>query len=105
MVKFGRITLKGIREGDVACRADVFLNIQKELKVPLTGLKEIKIGYLAFTETESDLDKLLTKKATDTLAKLGLQTSVPPKIRAQRAVICRQIDSYVGEHTQEELRK
>ena len=103
MVRFGKIVLKGAGEGVIADRAAVFLGIQKELKVPLTGLKPIKSGYLAMTETEQDVDKLLTVKAGETLAKLGLQTSVPPKVRAQRSIICRQVDSYVGEHTKEQL--
>ena len=49
------------------------------------------------------IDRLLTKNATDTLTKLGLKTSVPPKIRAQRAIICRQIDSFVGERGDREI--
>ena len=65
MVRFGKIVLKGAGEGAIADRAAVFLGIQKELKVLLTGLKPIKSGYLAMTETEQDVDKLLTVKARE----------------------------------------
>ena len=104
MVKFGKVVLKGVRDGAYAERAEVFLRLEKDLKIPLTGLKSIRSGYLAMTETEHDLDKLFSTKATVIFKKLGLQTSVPPKVRAQRSVICRQVDSYVGEHLADELK-
>ena len=58
MVGFGKIALKKIREGSMASRGEIFLNLQKNLKVPLTGLKPIRSGFHAFTETETDIDRL-----------------------------------------------
>lgn len=104
MVKFGKIVLKGIRDREVASRGDIFRRVQGEIKVPLTGLKEIKVGLLAFTEREEDVDKLLTGKAGKILEELGLETSVPPKVRAQRSIICRQVDSYVGGSSDRDLK-
>ena len=62
-------------------------------------------GFQAFMEREEDLDKLLTRKAQNTLKEIGLETKIPPKIKCQRSIICRQIDSYVGNHTPEQIRE
>ena len=101
MTKFSKILLRAI--DTVPTKEQVFAIVFKELNSPLTGLKLVRNGYLAFMEREEDLDKLLSKKAQDALKKIGLETKIPPKIRCQRSVICRQIDSYVGSHTEEEL--
>ena len=104
MAKFGKILLKERKGVKRAERSEVFLAVQKELKVPLTGLKPTNAGYVAFTERESDIDKLLTKKANEIIKKLGLETNVPPKVRAQRSVICRQLDPHVGARTADEIK-
>lgn len=101
MTKFSKILLRAT--GDIPPKQQVFITILKEINSPLTGLKPVRNGYFAFMEREEDLDKLLTKKAQTELKKIGLETKVPPKIRCQRSLICRQIDSYVGEHTAEEI--
>ena len=104
MPTIGKLLLR-CEEGEKPSRKIVYEAILKELQVPLTGLKEINSGYNAFTEYESDIDKLLTQKGTDVLRKIGLSVKVPPKVKAQRSVICRQVDSWVGEHTGEEIKK
>ena len=75
----------------------------KELKLPLTGLKDTNNGYTAFTEQEKEIDILLTDKAKHALNKIGLHARLPPKIKANRSVICRKIDMSVGSHTKDEL--
>lgn len=101
MTKFSKILLRA--KGEIPQKQVVFTTILREINSPLTGLKPVRNGYIAFMEREEDLDKLLTKKAQNELQKIGLETKVPPKIKCQRSLICRQIDSYVGEHTSEEL--
>ena len=75
----------------------------QELKVPLTGLKENRNGYTAFTEHDKEIDCLLTEKGKQTLNKIGLNAKLPPNIKAKRSIICRKIDSSVGAYTKDEL--
>ena len=103
MTKFAKITLKAT--GELPPKQQVFAIVLKELNAPLTGLKPVRNGYQAFMEREEDLDKLLTKKAQDALKTIGLETKIPPKIRCQRSIICRQIDSYVGTHSADEIKE
>jgi hypothetical protein len=84
-------------------RALIFETIQKQLKLPLTGLRDVKNGFSAFTEFERDIEALLTKNAREKLGALGLEARLPPKVKAQRSVICRRIDPYVGSHDKNEL--
>lgn len=81
----------------------LFELLQRDLKVPLTALREVKSGYNAFTELEGDVERLLTEEARRKLKSIGLEVKLPPKVKANRAVICRQIDPYVGERTKEEI--
>lgn len=69
----------------------------KKLELPLTGIREVKSGFMP----SRNLNKMLTDEARATLNQIGLVASLPPKIRAQRWVICRQIDSSVGAHSSE----
>ena len=101
MTKFSKILLRAV--GELPPKQNVFATILKEINSPLTGLKQVRNGYLAFMEREEELDKLLSTKAQTELKKIGLETKVPPQIKCQRSLICRQIDSYVGEHTAQEL--
>jgi hypothetical protein len=85
-------------------RKKVFETIQKNLKLPLTGLREARNGLNAFTEYERDIEVLLTAKAKEQLLSIGLEAKLTPQVRANRSVICRQVDSYVGSHSKEEIR-
>ena len=101
MTKFSKILLRAV--GRLPSKQEVFEIVLKEINSPLTGLKPVRNGYYAFMEKEEYIDRLLTDKAKQALGSIGLETRVPPKIRCQRSLICRQIDSYVGSHTSEEL--
>ena len=94
MTKFAKILLRAA--GEIPPKAQVFATILREINCPLTGLKQVRNGYLAFMEREEDLDRLLSKKAQNELNKIGIETKIPPKIKCQRSLICRQIDNYVG---------
>lgn len=103
MTRFGKIYLRLIANREPPDRAEIFKIVQQQLKLPLTGLRQVRNGYNAFTEREEDVEKLLSSEAKKKLIALGLEVKLPPKIRAARAIICRQIDSYVGEHTKEQI--
>ncbi|KAF2344137.1 hypothetical protein FHG87_025108 [Trinorchestia longiramus] len=105
MPQFGKLLLRFLNPREPTDKPKVFQTIQKNLKLPLTGLREVGSGYNAFTEFESDVEKLLTQKATNTLASIGLEARLPPKIRGQRSVVCRQIDSWIGGKSVDELKQ
>ncbi|KAF2363817.1 hypothetical protein FHG87_005423 [Trinorchestia longiramus] len=105
MPQFGKLLLRFLNPREPPDKPKVFQTIQKHLKLPLTGLREVGSGYNAFMEFESDVEKLLTQKATSTLAFIGLEARLPPEIRAQRSVVCRQIDSWIGGKSVDELKQ
>ena len=75
------------------------------LNVPLIGLKPTKVGFLAITEQQSEIDKILNNNAKDKLRAIGLEAKLPVKLKAERSVICRKIDSSVGEMSKEEIKE
>ena len=81
-----------------------FQKLYGELGVTLMRLIEIKTGFVALCYTEKDVDTLVGEEARRVLNAIGLDPRVPPEIVAQRSVICRQIDPYVGSHTPEEIK-
>ena len=86
-------------------RNTVFKTIMSTLKPPLTALKDTHSGYNAFTEFDHEIDQLLTAKTIKKLNDIVLDASMPPKVKARRSVICRNIDSYVGSNSKEEILK
>ncbi|KAG0418895.1 hypothetical protein EQH57_0636 [Dictyocoela roeselum] len=103
MSRFGKIYLRLIGNRQPPERAKIFQTVQQQLKLPLTGLRPVKNGFNAFTEREEDVEKLLSIDAKKKLSALGLEVKLPPKIKAARSIICRQVDAYVGEHSKEEI--
>ncbi|KAF2352755.1 hypothetical protein FHG87_016488 [Trinorchestia longiramus] len=95
MPQFGKLLLHLLNPREPLDKLKFFQTIQNPLKLPLTELCEVRSGYNAFTECESDVEKLLTQKATTTRMSIGLEARLPPKIRTQRSVVCRQIDSWI----------
>ena len=85
-------------------RGMVFQKLYGELGIALTRLIEIKTGFVALCYTEKDVDTLVGEEARRILNAIGLDPRVPPEITAQRSVICRQIDPYVGGHTAAEIK-
>jgi hypothetical protein len=105
MPQFGKLMLRFTNPREPPDKAKVFQTIQKTLKLPLTGLRELGNGFNAFTEFETDVEHLLGDRATEVLNNIGLEAKLPPKIRAQRSIICRQVDSWVGRHSAEEIKE
>jgi hypothetical protein len=105
MPQFGKIFLRFLDPRKPPERRIVFETIQKKLKLPLTGLREARNGLNAFTEFEQDIDILLTTDAKELLNKIGLEAKLTPKVKANRSVICRQVDTHVGTHDKDELKQ
>ncbi|KAF2344455.1 hypothetical protein FHG87_024789 [Trinorchestia longiramus] len=105
MPQFGKLLLRFHNPREPPDKPKVFQTIQKHLKLPLTRLREVGSGYNDFTEFESDVEKLVTQKATNKLTSIGLEARLPPKIRAQRSEVCRQTDSWIGGKSADELKQ
>ncbi|KAF9754362.1 hypothetical protein NGRA_3354, partial [Nosema granulosis] len=105
MLQFGKLFLRFSNPKKPPGKKEVFEVLQKRLEIPLTGIREVKDGFNVFTEREHDVEKMLTDTARAILNQVGLVASLPPEIRAQRSVICRQIDCYVGGHSSDELKE
>ena len=99
----GKLLLRFMDHRKKARKKDIYEAVLTKLKTPLTNLKETPNGYNAFFEFETDAEKLLTEPAQQILNNLGLTARLPPNLKAKRSVICRKIESFVGEHTKEEL--
>ena len=50
------------------------------------------------------VDRILDRKGKDKLASIGLEARLPIKLKAERSIICRKIDSSVGEMTKDQLK-
>ena len=75
------------------------------MNVPLIGLKPTKVGYLAITEFQHEIDKILNSQAKEKLSAIGLEAKLPIKLKTERSLICRRVDSSIGEMTKEELKE
>jgi hypothetical protein len=105
MNRSGKILMRFTGAKPPPDKGKIFELLIKDLKLPLTALKQTSNGYNAFTEYESDVEKLLTPQAADKLKEMGLEVRLPPKIKAQRSIICRQLDPHVGANTADDLKK
>ena len=101
----GKLLLRFVDPKDPPQRQVVYETLLKYLKIPLTGLKDQRVGFNAFTEHQHEVDKLLTRESQDILLTIGLTARLPPKIKADRSLICKQIDEMVGRRSADELGK
>lgn len=85
-------------------RGDVFAKVYGSLNIALTRLIDVENGYIALCQNDCDVDGLLSDKAAAELRGINLEARTPPHIAAQRSVICRRVDPWVGEHTDIELK-
>ena len=100
----GKISLRALDLDRIPDKKIVFETLMLHLNVPLIGLKPTKIGYLAITEHQNEIDKILDRKGKEKLSSIGLEARLPIKLKAERSIICRKIDSSVGEMTKEQLK-
>ena len=97
-----RLYLKLIDPKTKTVKDDVFKVTFGKLEAPLTRLNTTETGYYAIADDIGTIDKLLTDRAITELAKINLQPSIPPDIRAKRTIFI-QVDMTVGRRTPEEI--
>lgn len=73
MPRFGKILMRCTGARPPPDKGKIFEVLQRDLQLPLTGLKSVANGFNAFTEYETDIEKLLTQAAKQKLAELGLE--------------------------------
>ena len=100
----GKISLRALDLNRIPDKKTVFETLMLHINIPLKGLKPTKIGYLAITEYQIEIDKILDRKGKDKLASIGLEAMLPIKLKAERSIICRKIDSSVREMTKDQLK-
>ena len=101
----GKLLLRALNYDRIPFMKTVFETLMLHLNIPLIGLKPTKVGFLAITEQQSEIDKILNNNAKDKLRAIGLDAKLPVKLKAERSVICRKIDSSVGEMSKEEIKE
>ena len=99
-----RLHLRIIDDQTRTNREDVFRVTFGILDAPLTKLNTADTGYYAITNDIRTIDKLLTDHAVTELAKINLQLTLPPDIRAKRTIFIRQVGLTVGRHTPDEIK-
>ena len=70
-------------------------------QIALTTLIPINTGYIAKTDKETDIEKIIT--LAPQLATLELKPLVPPQLQATRTLIVRNLDDTIGTQTPEDL--
>ena len=81
----------------------VFEHVHK-VKVSLFGLIPTPKGYIAKVQSLEDIELLLKLGAVQTLSKINLTPLTPPDLLARKTVFVRQVESFVGEHTESQLK-
>ena len=99
-----RVTLRLLPGYASPEREKIFGNLYSEIGVALTRLIDSRTGFVALCYSEKDVDTILSGGSTRSLKEIGLEPRMPPEIVAQRSVICRRIDPYVGTHTALEIK-
>ena len=68
------------------------------------GLIPTSNGYLAKVQSLVDIDLMLTPEATRSLSKINLTPIAPPDLLARKTVFVRQVEPFVGERSESELK-
>ena len=76
------------------------------LKAPLNNLYALPHdnGYTAVTDKNDDIEKLLTKDATEALKQINLTPVLPPDVRARRTIFVRRLDQHVTQHDSNDIK-
>lgn len=99
-----KVHLKKIDSDKNINKEDVFQVAFAKLNAPLTKLVDTKTGLFAYTDNQSSVDSLLSKKAISLFAKINLKPSIPPEVRAKRTIFVRQVDDTVGRRTANDIK-
>ena len=68
------------------------------------GLIPTSNGYLAKVQSLVDIELMLKPEAIRSLSKLHLTPIAPPDLLARKTVFVRQVETFVGEHSESELK-
>ena len=98
----GKIFLKA-KALPIPDKGKVLETLLKKLEIPLIAIKDTHNGFFITTEYQTEIDKLLTDEANPVLKSIGLEASLPAILKSQRSVVCRKIDSTIGEKSVIEL--
>ena len=60
---------------------------------------------MVIASKEKEVEKLVSQEGIETLKRIGLTPQIPPQITANRSIICRKVDVWVGSHDKEEMKE
>ena len=81
----------------------IFETVHTKLQGFLTGLREVKNGFNAYSDIQATIDSLTSDKAINEFKKMNLEPQVPPEVRAQRTLFIRQLDYEIGSKPTQDL--
>lgn len=99
-----KLFLRSVNPAVVSGKEKVLKCLTIDIGVPVIGLRQVATGFNAIFERKEDADRVLEVKSIEHLERIGLSVRIPPELRARRSIFCRRIDSYVGEHTPQQLK-
>ena len=100
----GKVLLKFVNPENPPLKENIFEAVYLHLNVPLIALRKVRLGFQAITEHQNEIDKLTTPNAKNKLRELGLEVKLHPKVKAEKSIICRKVESTVGEKSKEEIK-
>ena len=101
----GKVLLKFLDPENPPFKENIFEAAYLHLNVPLIiALRKVKLGIQAIAEHQNEIDKLTAPNAKNKLRELGLEVKLHPKVKAEKSIICRKVESIVGEKTKEEIK-
>ena len=99
-----KILLKKIDTNQNVPYEDIFRVTFRDLDAPLIRIKDAYNGYNVITDKQENVDKLLTKKAIESLKQINLSPQIPAELRSKRTIFLRQVDSTVGRREPNEIK-
>lgn len=98
----GRVKFKHARGGERAVRQTLLALLAP--KVQLFRLIPARDGVIAITCSEADSDIIFSEEIEPRLTEAGFTPVMPPELRAQRTVVCFNLDELAYDNTPEEIR-
>ena len=100
-----RILLRFTNPSAPTDKSAIFQVTFQELNTPLTRLTPTKNGFYANTDDLHAIDTLTSSRAIDTFRKINITPVIPPEQRSKRTIFIRQLDSYAGQHSAEQIKQ
>lgn len=70
-----------------------------------TRLIQINDGFNVITQTDQDLDKIVSKVIAKDLREADFQPITPPELKLKRSVILTRVDDYIYKHNENEIKE